>query len=147
MASPRRIASVDIVRGLVMGLMMIDHTRETFYLHRQVTDPVDLHDAGLALFFTRSASHICAPAFVLLAGLAAALRRDRRGDGASATARHLFRRGLLLILLEVTLVNFAWSFPLLKPIIYLQVIWAIGLSMIALAGLVFLRRALCWPSP
>ena len=138
MASPRRIASVDIVRGLVMGLMMIDHVRETFYLHRQVADPVDLRDAGLALFFMRAASHICAPAFVLLAGLAAALRRDRRGDGAAATAGYLVRRGLLLILLELTVVNFAWTFPYIQPVLYLQVIWAIGLSMIALAGLIYL---------
>ena len=138
MTASRRVAAVDIVRALAMALMMIDHVREFFFLHRQVADPVDLHASGLALFFTRAASHICAPAFVLLAGLAVAFRRDRRGDGLGATARQLVRRGLLLILLEVTLVNFAWTFRFSPAIIYLQVIWAIGLSMIALAGLIHL---------
>lgn len=140
MNPPRRIASVDVVRALVMALMMIDHVREFFYLHRQVADPVDLHASGLALFFTRAASHICAPAFVLLAGMSAALRQEKRGEDAAATARHLVRRGLGLMLLEVTVVGFAWKFQFPPEVVYLQVIWAIGLSMVALGGLVFLPR-------
>ncbi|MFH4410515.1 hypothetical protein WAJ69_21050, partial [Acinetobacter baumannii] len=77
--------------------MMIDHVREFFFLHRQVADPVDLGASGLALFFTRAASHPCAPAFVFLAGLSAALRSDRRGEGPAQTARYLARRGYLLV--------------------------------------------------
>ena len=137
-APARRIASIDIVRGLVMALMMIDHVRENFYLQHQVADPVDLHASGLPLFFTRWVSHICAPAFVLLAGLAVAIRRARRGDNARTTAGYLVRRGLFLIVLEVTVVNFGWMFEFPPTIVFLQVIWAIGLSMVALAGLIYL---------
>lgn len=82
------------------------------------------------------------PGFVLLAGLAAALRQQRRGEGPAATAGYLVRRGLLLVLLELTLVNFGWTFQFPPGRLFLQVIWAIGLSLIALAGLVVLPSGL-----
>lgn len=138
-AGPGRLASIDSVRGLVMLLMLVDHTREFFYLGHQVADPVDLARTAPALAATRFASHLCAPVFVALTGLAAWLYGQ--GRTTAATSAFLLKRGAFLVVLEVTIVNFAWTFAVPPNIIYLQVIWAIGLSMIALAGLVHLPRA------
>ncbi|MFD6319362.1 DUF1624 domain-containing protein [Methylorubrum thiocyanatum] len=139
-AAPRsRIGAIDALRGLVMLLMLVDHVREFFYLHAQVSDPVNLAATPPDLFLTRAASHLCAPVFLLLTGLSASLYGQKHGSRA-ATAAFLVKRGLFLIVLEVTLVNLAWTRSLLPPILYLQVIWAIGLSMLALAALLWLPR-------
>jgi len=134
-----RIASIDALRGLVMLLMLVDHVRDFFYVHAQVADPMNLATTDPRLFWTRTAAHLCAPVFVLLTGLSASLYADRHGDHAQASL-FLLRRGLILVLLELTLVNIAWTGSPVPPILYLQVIWAIGLGMIALAGLLWLPR-------
>ncbi|MCY1076585.1 DUF1624 domain-containing protein [Archangium lansingense] len=134
-----RIATIDALRGFVMLLMLVDHAREFFYMHAQVSDPVDVATTPPGLFFTRLLAHLCAPVFVALTGLSAWLHGQRRG-GRRATAEFLLKRGLFLVLLELTLVNFAWTFALVPSTYFLQVIWAIGLSMIALAGLLWLPR-------
>jgi len=139
-AAPRtRIGAIDALRGLVMLLMLVDHVREFFYLHAQVSDPVNLAATPPDLFLTRAASHLCAPVFLLLTGLSASLYGQKHGSRA-ATSAFLLKRGLFLIVLEVTLVNLAWTRSLLPPILYLQVIWAIGVSMLALAALLWLPR-------
>ena len=139
-----RIRSIDALRGLVILLMLVDHGREFFFFHAQVSDPMSLETTSPALFFTRLSAHFCAPVFVALAGLGAWLygdKAERSGmNGAKAASAFLFKRGLFLVALELTVVGFAWSFSFTPEIIYLQVIWAIGLSMIALAGLVYLPR-------
>lgn len=135
-----RIVSIDALRGLVMLLMLVDHVREFIYLHAQVRDPMDLSLTPPGLVLTRLTSHFCAPVFILLTGLSASLHAQKHGDR-RATSVFLAKRGLLLILLEVTLVNLAWTRSLTPPILYLQVIWAIGLSMVALAALLWLPRA------
>jgi uncharacterized membrane protein len=127
-----RLDSVDLVRGFVMVVMAIDHARDM--LGAGHFDPTDLTRTSPALFFTRWITHLCAPAFVLLAGTGAFLSRKPRG----ALSRFLLTRGLWLVVVEITIVKLAWTFnldPLFTP---LQVIWAIGCSMIALAGLVWL---------
>lgn len=134
-----RIASIDALRGVVMLLMLVDHVRDFFYVHAQVADPMDLATTEPRLFWTRTAAHLCAPIFVLLTGLSASLYAARHGDRAQASL-FLLQRGLILVLLELTLVNIAWTASPLPPILYLQVIWAIGLGMIALAGLLWLPR-------
>lgn len=134
-----RIGAIDALRGLVMLLMLVDHVREFFYLHAQVTDPVNLAATPPDLFLTRAASHLCAPVFLLLTGLSASLYGQKHGSRA-ATSAFLVKRGLFLVVLEVTLVNLAWTGSLLPPVLYLQVIWAIGLSMLALAALLWLPR-------
>ncbi len=132
-----RIASIDALRGLVMLLMLVDHTREYFYLHAQVGDPMGAN-VSPGLFATRLCAHICAPVFIALTGLSAWLYGQKHGvAGARA---FLFKRGLFLVALEITLVNFAWTFDLTPETYFLQVIWVIGLSMIALAGLIGLSR-------
>jgi uncharacterized membrane protein len=119
--------------------MLLDHVRETFLLHRQVSDPMDIANTEPALFFSRTLAHLCAPVFVLLTGLSAWLFGEKYAGKADVSA-FLFKRGLFLVVLEFTLVNFAWTFQLPPSVIYLQVIWAIGLSMIALSLLVWLPR-------
>ncbi|WP_294258438.1 heparan-alpha-glucosaminide N-acetyltransferase domain-containing protein [uncultured Sphingomonas sp.] len=137
-SAPPRIRSIDALRGLVMLLMLVDHTRECFYSTVPVADPLG-PETPTALFLTRLTAHFCAPVFVFLTGLAAWLYAQSRG-GAAAASDFLWKRGLFLIVLELTLVNFAWGFDLTPPMLYLQVIWVIGLSMLALAALVHLPR-------
>lgn len=128
-----RITSVDALRGLVMLIMAIDHVRETLYLHMQVTDPMDVAATPPQVFFSRLAAHFCAPVFVFLTGLGAWLYANPPGGTPKPVREFLLKRGLLLLALEVTVVSFAWTgdFPL--KVIYLQVIWAIGIAMIVLA--------------
>ncbi|WP_321812248.1 MULTISPECIES: DUF1624 domain-containing protein [unclassified Burkholderia] len=133
-----RLIAIDALRGLVMLLMLVDHVRETFFLHRQVSDPMDVLSVDPALFFTRLTSQICAPAFVFLTGLSAWLYgRDRP---AAEAAVFLVKRGAFLIFLELTFVSFAWTAEFPPSTLWLQVIWAIGLSMLALAALLRLPR-------
>jgi uncharacterized membrane protein len=132
-----RIQSVDVLRGLVMALMALDHTRDFFgdgsFNPRDVTEP--------ALFLTRWITHLCAPTFIFLAGLSAFLYG--RGRPLSELSRFLFLRGLWLILIEFTLVRVAWTFELgLLDGAFAGVIWVIGASMIVLAALVHLP----WPA-
>ena len=129
-----RIAVIDVLRGLVMLIMLFDHVRETVFLHHQVSDPMDAASVDPALFFTRLAAHVCAPMFVFLTGLSAWLYAHPAAGPRSATA-FLFKRGLLLIVLELVFVNFAWNGAFPPAVLYLQVIWVIGLAMMALAVL------------
>ena len=137
----QRLLSIDALRGLVILFMLLDHVRETFLLHRQVSDPMSIDSTEPALFISRTLAHVCAPVFVLLTGLSAWLY-GQKYQGRRDVSAFLFKRGLFLIVLEFSLVNFAWTFQLPPSVIYLQVIWAIGLSMIALAALVWLPRPL-----
>ena len=137
----RRILAIDALRGLVMIFMLVDHVRETFLLHFQVADPMDVAVTPPALFASRLVAHLCAPVFVFLTGLSAFLYSSRQPDGAGAAASFLAKRGLFLVVLELTVINFAWTAAFPPNVVYLQVIWAIGLSMLALAVLVRLPRA------
>jgi uncharacterized membrane protein len=133
-----RIDSVDILRGLVMVIMALDHTRDYFSNAR--FDPLDLAHTNAALYFTRWITHFCAPVFVFLAGTGAYLSLSR-GRSRRDLSRFLWSRGLWLVLVEVTAVSFGWSFDPGFHDIVLQVIWAIGWSMFVLAFLVRLPTA------
>ena len=137
----QRLLSIDALRGLVILFMLLDHVRETFFLHYQVSDPMAIDSTEPALFFSRTLAHLCAPVFVLLTGLSAYLYGEKY-QGRRDVSAFLFKRGLFLVVLELTLVNFAWTFQFPPSVIYLQVIWAIGVSMIALAALVWLPKPL-----
>lgn len=134
-----RLQSIDALRGLIILFMLLDHVRETFLLHLQVSDPMDVTTTPPELFMSRTLAHLCAPLFIFLTGLSAFLYGERYGR--DQVSGFLFKRGLFLIVLEFTLVNFAWTFQFPPTTIYLQVIWAIGLSMVSLAILVKLPRA------
>jgi uncharacterized membrane protein len=125
-----RIASIDILRGLAVVLMAIDHVR--------VYAGVPAGGPTPGLFFTRWITHFVAPVFVFLAGTAAFLHGRKLGD-TKTLAKFLLVRGALLIALELTVIRLAWTFNLdFASYILAGVIWVIGWSMIALAGLVFL---------
>lgn len=125
-----RIRSIDAMRGLVMLIMLIDHTRERFFLHQYVNDPMDVQQTDPMLFWTRMAAHLCAPTFVFLTGLSAWLYAHPT-SGYRSPAGFLAKRGLFLIFLEVVVLTGLWF--VLANTIYLQVIWAIGLTMLVLA--------------
>lgn len=116
-----------------MLIMLVDHVREHFFSHHQVADPMMIQEISSSLFFTRLSAHLCAPIFVFLTGLAAWLYAHPKGKSPRSATLFLLKRGFFLILLELTLINFSWSAS--YHTLYLQVIWAIGLSMICLAFL------------
>ena len=132
-----RIKSIDFLRGLVMILMALDHVRMYFGYGTWYAEPTNLATTTPLLFFTRWITHFCAPVFVFLAGTSVFLRGERRAT-IKETAWYLFTRGIWLILVEVLIVNFAWTFDITYSFIILQVIWAIGISMVILSVLVFL---------
>jgi uncharacterized membrane protein len=133
----RRVVAIDLMRGLIMVLMALDHTRD--YFSRADFDPLDLQRTDAALFLTRWITHYCAPLFVLLSGTSSYLSLSRNGD-ARAQARLLLTRGALLIVLDLTLVRWTgWNFSLDMGRIRVGVLWAIGWSMVFLGSLLRLR--------
>jgi len=134
---PQRVTSVDLVRGIVMILMALDHVRDFFHAGAQHFDPTDLAQTTPLLFLTRWVTHFCAPTFIFLAGTSAYLQ-SRRGKSTAAVARFLLSRGLWLVVLELTFVRWAgWRMNLGNDQIFLWVIWTLGMSMIVLAGLIY----------
>ncbi len=130
-----RLNSVDLVRGIVMVLMALDHVRDYFTNVRY--DPLDLSQTNPELFITRWITHLCAPTFIFLAGTGAFLSTTR-GKSKKELSVFLLTRGLWLVLLELTYIRFGWFFNLDYSFTLGQVIWAIGWSMVALAGLIHL---------
>ena len=138
---PTRIESIDFLRGLVMILMALDHVRMYFALGTWYAEPTNLATTTPLLFLTRWITHFCAPIFVFLAGTSAFLYGLKKENN-KETAQFLFTRGLWLIFVELFIVNFAWTFDITYSFRILQVIWAIGISMLALSALVFLPKNL-----
>jgi uncharacterized membrane protein len=132
-----RLDSVDLLRGLVMVVMLLDHTRD--YAHVGGFDPTDLTQTSVSLFLTRWITHFCAPVFVFLAGTGAYLQL-MRGKGKGELSRFLWTRGVWLIVLEFTLVRLGMTFNVGYGnfLAGVQVIWALGWSMIILAALIHL---------
>jgi uncharacterized membrane protein len=129
-----RLESIDLVRGLVMVIMALDHVRDYFHLDARFFDPTDLARTTPVLFFTRWITHFCAPTFVFLAGTGAFLWASRGRSPAQLT-RFLASRGLWLVVVELTLVTVGWTFNFTWSVVGFQVIWAIGWSMVVLAAL------------
>ena len=132
----RRVASVDLLRGIVMILMALDHTRDFFSNLR--FQPEDLTRSSPLLFATRWVTHLCAPTFFLLAGVGASLAISN-GRSTKEVSRFLWTRGLWLMVLELTVTHFGGWFSY-QPPFFLLVIWALGWSMVILSGLMFLPR-------
>lgn len=133
-----RITSIDLLRGVVMIIMALDHVRDYFHADAFIYDPLDLEKTTPVLFFTRWITHFCAPVFMFLAGTSASLVGERKSK--KELSMFLFKRGAWLILLELTVINFGWNFDITFNNIYFIVIWVLGLSMIALAAAVHLPR-------
>lgn len=127
-----RLVSVDVLRGLVMVIMALDHTRDFLSYARPA--PEDLAHTSVALFLTRFITHYCAPVFAFLAGTGAFLS-TRRGKSIQQVSWFFLTRGLWLVLLELTVVDFAWGFV---PWAHAGVIWGLAWSMVAMAVIVWL---------
>jgi uncharacterized membrane protein len=132
-----RLDGIDMLRGLVIVLMALDHTRD-FFGSSSGGAPENVATTTTALFFTRWVTHFCAPTFVFLAGVGAFLSR-RADQSKEQLAGWLCMRGVLLIFLELTVVHFSWSWNWpMTGFTMLQVIWAIGWSMVLLSFLIWL---------
>ena len=130
--APHRLESIDLLRGVIVVLMALDHTRDFFGAIG--ADPTDLTTASAALFLTRWVTHICAPVFFLLTGTGAWFSGRRRTP--AGLSRHLLIRGLWLVVLEVTVVRcLGLQFNFDYRVTILTVLWALGWSMVALAVL------------
>lgn len=133
-----RIRSIDATRGLVMVIMALDHVREFWHKTSMTITPTDLEKTTTVLFFTRWITHLCAPAFVFLAGASAYLSFRKYND-VSFSRRFLLTRGIWLVILEFTLINFALWFDIHFRLMILEVIAAIGFSFIILSFLLKLK--------
>jgi uncharacterized membrane protein len=132
--SKYRVQSIDILRGLVMIIMALDHVRDFFHIGAFQADPVDPATSTPMLYATRWITHLCAPTFVFLAGTSSYIVGLRKSKGELSS--FLIKRGLWLILVEVLIISLALSFNPLYNVLFLQVIWAIGSSMVILGLLV-----------
>lgn len=122
-----RIESIDIVRGIAMVIMALDHVRDYFHIGANTGDPLDLSTTTVLLFFTRWITHFCAPVFIFLSGTSIYLQSQRKTK--KELGIFLLKRGLWLIVAECCIISLGWTFNLHYNIIPLQVIWAIGISM------------------
>jgi uncharacterized membrane protein len=128
-----RVESIDLLRGLVMILMALDHVRDYFHADAFLYNPLDLDKTSPALFATRWVTHFCAPVFVFLAGSSAYLVGLRKEK--NELSMFLLKRGLWLLILEFTVINFSWFFNLSFDFIALTVIWALGMGMIIMSAM------------
>lgn len=136
-SSHNRLETIDLLRGLVMALMLLDHSRDFLHFGTVTEDinPLDPEKSNLALYLTRWVTHLCAPTFIFLAGISIRLQKGRGKPNLSA---HLLKRGLWLIFMELTIVSMGWTFLPPTQFLVFQVIWAIGFSMVLMAGFVIL---------
>jgi uncharacterized membrane protein len=136
MPTQTRINSIDLLRGIVMIIMALDHTRDFFHITAWTDDPLNLQTTSPALYITRWITHLCAPTFVFLSGTSAyfvSLRRSKK-----QLSLFLLTRGLWLIFVELAIITLALTFDLSYQVSILQVIWAIGASMVVLSAVIWL---------
>src|SRR5688500_5318100 len=136
MPQKTRINSIDLLRGIVMIIMALDHTRDYFHVSAFTDDPLNLQTTTPWLYATRWITHLCAPTFVFLSGTSAYLQGLRKTK--KELSLFLLTRGLWLILVEVTIMTFGITFDIHYDLIILQTIWAIGISMVFLSAVIWL---------
>jgi len=132
--SIKRIESIDILRGIAMVIMALDHVRDYFHITANIDDPLNLETTNAFLFFTRWITHFCAPVFVFLSGTSIYLQSLRKTK--KELSVFLVKRGLWLIFAELLIISLAWTFDPLYHVLILQVIWAIGISMVLLGFII-----------
>lgn len=133
-----RIPAIDLLRGFVIIIMMIEHM---VHLNPFIPVPstgIGVKDYNMFIVVIRLISNICIPTFVMLCGISVFLREQSLGLSKKEIARHIFKRGLFLILLEITIISFGWRLVFLPYKIFLQAIFAIG------CGLIFLSSVVQW---
>lgn len=133
-AKTKRIESIDILRGIAMVIMALDHVRDYFHLTAFTDDPLNLATTTPLLYFTRWITHFCAPIFVFLSGTSIYLQSLRKTK--KELSSFLIKRGLWLIVVEIIIIAFAWTFNPFYHFIPLQIIWAIGISMVILGWVI-----------
>lgn len=131
-----RLRNIDLLRGVVMVMMCIDHARD--YTQYHPLDPMSLDSTPFVVYILRILSHFCAPTFIILSGISISLQIEKKTK--KELSRYLLTRGLILCLLEITLVNWGWSFNPFYHITYLQIIWAMGIAMIAMAFIIYIQE-------
>jgi uncharacterized membrane protein len=131
-----RLKSIDLLRGLVMIIMALDHTRDYFHFDAFLHDPLNPATTSLPLYFTRWITHFCAPVFVFLAGTSSYLQGLRKSR--KELSALLVSRGLWLVVVEIFIMSFAFTFDIHYGFILLQVIWVTGISLVALGILIWL---------
>jgi uncharacterized membrane protein len=136
--SDNRIQTIDILRGLLIVLMALDHVRDFFQLDAFAFSPTDPEKANVALYITRWITHLCAPGFVWLSGISAFMHYKK--NGFAKTSGFLFSRGLILIAFEFTIIKLGWHFNADYSKLGLLVIWALGVSMVLLALTLWLKQ-------
>ena len=129
-----RVNSIDLLRGIVMVIMALDHVRDFFHIQASTGDPTDMNTTTPQLFFTRWITHFCAPIFVFLAGTSAYLSGTKKTR--PELSFFLVKRGLWLIFVDLFIMSLAFTFNPFYNVIILQVIWSIGISMVLLALIV-----------
>ena len=132
-----RIASLDLLKGAIMIIMALDHVRDYFHFDAFFFNPTDPEKTNIGLYFTRWITHYCAPTFSLLAGVSAYLIGIRKSK--KELSFFLLKRGIWLIFIELTVVNFSWFFDIHFQTFGLFVIWSLGISMIFLAGIIYIN--------
>ena len=133
-----RIASIDLLRGTIMIVMALDHVRDYLHADSFLFRPLDLSHTSVALFLTRWVTHFCAPGFVFLAGVSAFFVGQHKST--KELSLFLLTRGLWLVFLDLSIVTFGWSFNISFPFFSFNVLWALGISMIAMAALISLPK-------
>jgi uncharacterized membrane protein len=133
----KRIQSIDVLRGIVMVIMALDHVRDYMHISANTDDPLNLANTTAPLYFTRWITHFCAPVFVFLSGTSIYLQSLRKTK--KELGIFLLKRGGWLIFAECVLIGFGWTFNPFFNVFFLQVIWAIGISMVLLGVMLLLR--------
>jgi len=133
-----RIESIDLLKGLVMVIMALDHVRDYFHYSAYIFDPADPTQSTLTLFSTRFISHFCAPTFSFLAGISACMVGKTKTK--KELSIYLLKRGLWLVFIELIIMSFGWFFDIHFGTLSFGVIWSLGISMVFLAGLIYLPR-------
>ncbi len=131
-----RIETIDLLKGLVMVIMALDHVRDYFHYSAFFFDPTDPLQTTFPIYFTRFITNFCAPAFSFLAGLSAFMVGKRKSK--KELSVFLLKRGIWLVFAEIVILNFGWFFDIHYKWIVLQVIWVLGICMILLAALIHL---------
>jgi len=136
MEQKNRINSIDLLRGIIMIVMALDHTRDFFHVSAFEFDPTDLEKTTPALFFTRWITHFCAPAFALLSGVSININLRKRGK--PELLKYLLTRGFWLIFLDIVVLRFAFFFNFYYDLTFLSILWMLGWCMVFMAGVIYL---------
>ncbi len=139
-ANKGRIQSIDLVRGVIMVIMALDHTRDFFHSQAQTGNPLDPATTTPVLYLTRWITHFCAPTFVFLSGLSAWLQGQRKSR--KELSRFLITRGIWLIIVDLTIMSFAFTFDIYFNTFILETLWSIGAGMIVLGLVIYLPFSL-----